>query len=133
MKEIKIKSLDENEIEIASAFKEIGICKKHIAQVLICLMKNNGVMTSRDLEIEANLRQPQISVACNWLYKELYITKELKRVVIKGDLFKRGRPRNAYALNLSNEKIISLIKFYIDNEYNRKMALLEKIEKNIMG
>jgi predicted transcriptional regulator len=84
---------------IAELLFKVGL-NRNIAKIIVFLEKT-GEALSRDIEIGADLRQPQVSVAMKEL-RELGWIKE-KELSRKG----KGRPKKSYKLAIEFKEIIS--------------------------
>jgi predicted transcriptional regulator len=106
----------ENRERVSELISKAGL-NKNIAKIVVFLSEVKEAV-SRDIELVADLRQPQVSLAMKELRELGWIMeRELSR---KG----KGRPKRSYKLTLELKEIVSdLIK--------KKREELNKIEKNL--
>ena len=110
---MELDSKDERFIDLLS---EAGL-NRNIARVIVYLSKA-GEAVSRDIEREANLRQPEVSLAMKDLKTMGWIKeREIKK---KG----KGRPLKSYKLSLDIRDIVRDL-------VEKKREELKKIEKEL--
>jgi len=110
---MELSSKDDRLVELLA---EAGL-NKNIARVIVHLSKA-GEAISRDIEREANLRQPEVSLAMKDL-KSLGWIKE-KEIKKKG----KGRPLKSYKLSLDIKDIVKEL-------VERKREEIKKLEKDL--
>lgn len=106
--------------EIEEKFSELLIesgLNKNAAYCLVYIVSNNKA-TSKELEFEVRLRQPEVSQAINILHDKNWIKKDLQKKEGK------GRPSHIYKLNKPLDGIINEL-----NERNREKV--KNIRNNI--
>ena len=92
-------TLDRQELQYVLTLTNLGI-KRHVAKAAVYLIKA-GYATSREIEIGADLRQPEVSIAMKELKSLGWVSeKEVKK---KG----KGRPLKGYSVNVNFNQIIS--------------------------
>jgi predicted transcriptional regulator len=102
-----------------------------VAKALAWLVKHEaGIITSRELEIGANLRQPEAHYAINIMNKDGWLTV---LPVIAGEQ-KRGRPEYRYQYALTKEQAVGKIQREQAEQRQKAIAEnLEQIRAAIMG
>jgi len=113
-----MESTDEKLVELLS---EAGL-NKNIAKVIVYLSKA-GEAVSREIEREANLRQPEVSLAMKEL-KNLGWIKE-REIKKKG----KGRPLKSYKLSLDIRDIVKDLVEKKRGEIKKLERDLEELEK----
>ncbi len=99
MKSLTIRQLDEKDEEIADALISLGM-SRNVARILSYLQSSKEVK-SVDLEREAGLRQPEVSVAVRELKERDWISEREEKKPGK------GRPYKVYSLKIGFNKIIA--------------------------
>ncbi len=99
MKSLTIKQLDEKNEEIADALISLGISRT-VARALSYLQGSNEV-TSVNLEREAGLRQPEVSIVMRDLKERGWISEREEKKPGK------GRPYKVYMLNVGFNEIVA--------------------------
>ena len=110
----KFKELSSQDKKIIKVFTELGM-PRNLAKTLMYI---SGVEECRSAEIErnANLRQPEVSVAIQELQRRGWVSKrDLKK---KG----KGRPVHLYTLN---SNINSIVKYFEDHK-QKEINLIKK-------
>lgn len=102
MKEQTIQLFTEKEEEFVNLLIEIGT-KKTVAQMLVFLA-NTLTATSRDLERRTDLRQPEVSIAIEYLAGQGWINT--------GEALSqhKGRPQKIYSLLYQSNKLLRPLK-----------------------
>ncbi len=116
MKSLTIKQLDEKNEEIADALISLGISRT-VARALSYLQGSNEV-TSVELEREAGLRQPEISIVMRDLKERGWISEREEKKPGK------GRPYKVYSLKVSFNKIIAELE-------KQQRNAVDEMQKNI--
>ena len=118
MKNQSVKVFDISDNEFADTLMGFGL-KRNVAKTLTFL-RNGDKVTSRDIEIASNLRQPEVSTAMreldnhNWV-----IIKEVKKPG-------KGRPFKTYQLDKSINTIIDHLG---KQKVMESRTILENIQK----
>ena len=99
MKSLTIRQFDEKDEEIADALISLGM-SRNVARILSYLQNKNEI-TSIELEREAGLRQPEVSLAMKELEKRDWINEREEKKPGK------GRPHKIYSLRVGFNKIIA--------------------------
>jgi predicted transcriptional regulator len=100
MKDSNVKVLDEKDNEFVALLNSVGITK-NIAKALI-MINNAKEATSREIELGASLRQPDVSIAT----KEMLRLGWISVTETKTDESK-GRPKKIYTLVKSITDIVN--------------------------
>lgn len=119
MVEKKVQYFTDKEEAFVHLLIEIGISRT-VAKVLVYLA-NIPDVTSRDIERGADLRQPEVSMAIQYLKEKGWIESRLK----KTDSI--GRPQNIISLSKPISTIIECIQSEKEEEIKKKMTLAKKI------
>ncbi|AIY89460.1 ArsR family transcriptional regulator [Geoglobus acetivorans] len=115
---MELSDKDERLVELLA---EAGL-NRNIARVVVYLSKV-GETISRDIEREANLRQPEVSLAMKELKNLGWIKeKEIKR---KG----KGRPLKSYKLSLDIKDIVKELVEKKREELKKLESELEELEE----
>ena len=99
MKKLDIKQLDKKDEEIVEALISLGM-NRLVARVLAYLQQVNEV-TSNELELGTNLRQPEVSIAMKHLNEHDWINERDEKKPGK------GRPYKIYSLKVGFNDIIA--------------------------
>jgi predicted transcriptional regulator len=91
-----------------------------VAKVLVFL-GNTPESTSRDIERGADLRQPEVSIAMQYLRERGWIASRLVRSE------SIGRPQNVVRLSRPITEIIDQIRTEKEDTIRKKMALAHKL------
>ena len=116
MKTQPVNVLDQQDEEFAETLINLGL-KRNVAKVLTYL-KNIGEVTSRDLEMGSDLRQPEVSIAMRELKGLNWVTEREEKKPGK------GRPFKIYKLRTNVSTIIG----HLEDEKTRET---DEILKNI--
>jgi predicted transcriptional regulator len=115
----KVQYFTEKEDELTRILIGIGV-PRIVAKVLVFL-GNTPEATSRDIERGADLRQPEVSIAMQYLKTQGWIASRLER----SDSI--GRPLNVVRLSRPIAEIIEQIRTEKEETIRRKMALAHKL------
>ncbi|MFA6364174.1 MarR family transcriptional regulator [Methanoregula sp.] len=115
----KVQYFTEKETEFVDLLIGIGV-PRIVAKVLVFLA-NTPEATSRDIERGADLRQPEVSIAMQYLKEQDWITSRLVRTE------SIGRPLNVVSLSRPITEIIECIQIEKKDEIQKKLALAQKI------
>ena len=88
-----------NEQRTIDTLKQVGFSKNE-SKFLLYLFNNNGAR-SREIELGADLRQPEVSVATTSL-----VDKKLIKITSTKNTIGKGRPLNRYFLTKSHDGIV---------------------------
>ena len=92
-------------------------------KILKYMMNKGDWVTSRELEIKLQLRQPEVSMSMKDLCNRGWVGYE--KVKKPG----KGRPFHKYYLKVSKEDIVEQLKKEFENEIKRLHKKMDKIEK----
>jgi len=123
MKKTEEPVFDENEKEIIKLLITFGL-PKNVAKTLAFLF---GVKETIPVIIErnANLRQPEVSVALKKLEEKGWVEK---RNIKRGT---KGRPMSSYKLAVSPEEIIDFLEEKKENEIKKMKENVEKLREKV--
>jgi len=119
----RVQYFTETEEEFSRTLVAIGV-PRTVAKVLVFLA-NTPEATSRDIERGADLRQPEVSIAMQYLKDMDWITSRMA----KNESI--GRPLNVISLSRPIAEIIDFISANKEEEIKRKMALTRKIREYV--
>ncbi len=116
MKSLTIRQLDEKGEEIADALISLGM-SRNVARILSHIQSSKEV-TSIELEREAGLRQPEVSIAMRDLNERGWISEREEKKLGK------GRPHKVYSLKVGFNKIIAQLE-------KQQRNAVDEMQKNI--
>ncbi|MGA2104611.1 MarR family transcriptional regulator [Methanoregula sp.] len=119
----KVLYFTEKDMEFTDLLIRIGL-QRTVATVLVFLA-NTSEASSRDIERGTDLRQPEVSLAMQYLQAQDWISSRLE----KTDSI--GRPQNLFCLSKPIAEIIDRIQKEKETEIRRKIALTQKIRDYI--
>lgn len=119
----RVQYFTEKEEEFSRTLIAIGV-PRTVAKVLVFLA-NTPEATSRDIERGADLRQPEVSIAMQYLKDKDWITSRMA----KNESI--GRPLNVISLSRPIAEIIDFIRANKEEEIKRKIALTRKIREYV--
>ena len=114
-----IQLFTEKEEEFVNLLIEIGM-RRTVAKVLVFLA-NVDEATSRDIERGTDLRQPEVSIAMNYMFERDWLKNRESKAMSK------GRPVKIYSLSKPVDKIIDNIEREKNQEVKNQMALIKKM------
>lgn len=118
MKNQSVKVFDINDDEFADTLMGLGL-KRNVAKTLTFL-RNGDKVTSRDIEIASDLRQPEVSTAMRELHGlKWVIVKEVKKPG-------KGRPFKIYQLD---KNINTIIDHLGKQKVMESKTMMENIQK----
>jgi len=118
MKESTVKVLDDEDREFADILRSLGMERN--TAILITYLASAGEATSREIELGAGLRQPEVSIAMLDLRDKNWVGE---REVKTGG---KGRPSLVYALA---SPIDDIIKHIEDEKLREHAEFMESIRK----
>ncbi|KUK94113.1 MAG: ArsR family transcriptional regulator [Methanothrix sp.] len=118
MKESTVKVLDDEDREFADILRSLGMERN--TAILITYLASAGEATSREIELGAGLRQPEVSIAMRDLRDKNWVGE---REVKTGG---KGRPSLVYALA---SPIDDIIKHIEDEKLREHAEFMENIWK----
>ena len=118
MKESTVKVLDDEDCEFANILRSLGM-NRNVA-ILITYLSSVGEATTREIELGAGLRQPEVSIAMRDLRDNNWVGE--REVKIGG----KGRPSLVYTLTTSIDEIIKHIE---DGKLREHAEFMDNIRK----
>jgi len=119
MIEKTIQIYTKKEEEFINLLVRVGT-KRHIAKTLMFLAKIQDA-TSRNIELGADLRQPEVSVATKYLVEKGWA--DYREVSPE----KKGRPIKIWNLNVPVEKILDAISKEKQDELDARMEAIRRV------
>ena len=118
MRATVIGAMNDDQLEMVNILRRLGV-QINVAK-LITYLATAGESTSREIEMGAGLRQPEVSIAMRTLRRENWVREH--DVKTEG----KGRPHKVYALTTPLDEIIK----HIEDEKLRVHAeFMESISK----
>ena len=114
-----IQLFTEKEEEFVNLLIEIGM-RRTVAKVLVFLA-NVDEATSRDIERVTDLRQPEVSIAMNYMFERDWLKNRESKAMSK------GRPVKIYSLSKPVDKIFDSIEREKNQEVKNQLALVKKM------
>lgn len=99
MKTKNVKVFDQEDLDFMACLQDIGVERRQAAVLAFFRVEEAG--TSRDIEITAMIRQPEVSIAITALRKLGFVNAE--QIVVPG---KKGQYTNEYSLAVPLPDII---------------------------
>ena len=99
MKTKNVKVLDQEDLDFIACLQDIGVERRQAA--VLAFFRVEEVGTSRDIEVTAMIRQPEVSIAITALRKLGFVNAE--QIVVPG---KKGQYTNEYSLAVPLPDII---------------------------
>jgi predicted transcriptional regulator len=118
MKESTVNVLDNEDREFADIFRSLGMNRN--TAILITYLASAGESTSREVELGAGLRQPEVSIAMRDLRDKNWVSE---REVKTGG---KGRPSLVYTLTAPIDEIIKHIE---DGKLREHAEFMDNIRK----
>lgn len=109
----------EREEEFVNLLIEIGM-RRTVAKVLVFLA-NTKEATSRDIERGTDLRQPEVSIAMNYMFERDWLSTRESKAMSK------GRPVKIYKLSKPVAKIMDNIEQEKREEAKHRLELVKKL------
>ncbi|WP_292469731.1 transcriptional regulator [Methanolobus sp.] len=122
MREKKPSGMNEKEYEIVELLRKLNM-NRPVALTLACLSCGDEI-TSREIEKNSNLRQPEVSIAMRYLNDSNWVEiREEKKT--KG----KGRPVKLYRLTTPLDEIVQSIEQRILLESSYVFSNIEKLKR----
>lgn len=118
MREAVVGALNDDQLEMANILRRLGV-QINVAK-LITYLAAAGESTSREIEMGAGLRQPEVSIAMRTLRRENWVREH--DVKTEG----KGRPHKVYALTTPLDEIIRLIE---EDKRKDSAQTIESVQK----
>lgn len=117
-----VPGMNEREMEIANLLRKLNLSKP-ISRTLACLSCKDEI-TSREIEMKSQLRQPEVSIAMNYLRKKRgwILCEEVKKNEGK------GRPVKLYRLALPLGEIVDTLEREIVEENEMLMENIVRLK-----
>jgi len=112
----------EEEEEFLNLLTDIGTQKK-VATVLV-FFAHTPEATSREIEHGTGLRQPEVSIAMQYLIERGWVTCSQRQHENRG-----GRPHNVYHLAVPMTKVMDAIEKEKRDEAKSRIALIGKLRE----
>jgi predicted transcriptional regulator len=122
MKSLIIRQLDEKDEEIADALISLGM-SRNVARILSYLQSSKEVK-SVDLEREAGLRQPEVSIAVRELKVRDWISEREEKKPGK------GRPYKVYSLKVGFDEIVDELERQQRKAVDEMRSRIERLRKS---
>lgn len=107
--------------ETIDLLKDLGF-SQNMATVLLFL-SGRDKCTSREIETESNLRQPEVSVVLRTMKDKGWVEEA------PGEKDGRGRPTKVYYLKISLRDIMREIEIAKETEYSRTIKNMERVKR----
>ena len=119
MREAVVGAMDDDQLEMANILRRLGV-QINVAKLIIYLA-TAGESTSKEIEMGAGLKQPEVSIAMRTLRRENWVNeREVKSTEGK------GRPHKVYALITPLDEIIRLIE---EDKRKDSAQAIESVQK----
>jgi len=113
----KILEFDDDDLKTIDSLQSLGL-KRCTARVLVFLdQQSEKFSTSLEIELGAQMRQPEVSIAMNYLHENGWI---IKRKKLRKKSSGKGRPMYLYK--------IKSVRDILDSIEKQKLKELEKIQ-----
>ena len=112
--------LDDKDLEFVGILRSLNV-PRNVA-TLIAYLANTDEVTSREIEIGSNLRQPEVSIAMRTLRQNNWV--EEREVKVEG----QGRPMKIYKLGVPIEEIIKYYEEQKNSEAARSMQAIQRLK-----
>jgi predicted transcriptional regulator len=121
IKDFIIKVADEKDFEFVKGLQNLGV-NRNVAS-LITYLKDVKEVSSKEIEIATDLRQPEVSIAMRTLRERGWLAeRELKK---EG----KGRPMKIYALQPTIEDIINYYEAEKTQESAQTMEAIQRLKE----
>ena len=112
--------MDEKDLEFVEALRSINV-PRNVATMITYLANTNEV-TSREIEMGTDLRQPEVSIGMRTLRENNWI--EERDIKVGG----KGRPMRIYKLGVPIEEIIKHYEEEKNSEAAKTMQAIQKLK-----
>jgi predicted transcriptional regulator len=123
IKQTSVKELDEKDLEFVDALRSLNV-PRNVA-TMITYLANTDEVTSREIEMGTDLRQPEVSIAMRTLRQNNWV--EEHDVKLDG----KGRPMKIYKLGVPIEKIIKHYEEEKNSEAAQNMKSIQRLKEMI--
>jgi predicted transcriptional regulator len=112
--------LDEKDLEFVEALRSINV-PRNVA-TMITYLTNTDEVTSREIEMGTNLRQPEVSIGMRTLRENNWV--EERDVKVGG----KGRPMKVYKLGVPIGEIIKHYEDVKNSEATQNMKSIQRLK-----
>ena len=126
MKNTPIQIMGDTEYEVSRILNSLGLSKVS-SKALACL-SSMSEMSSRELEITAGIRQPEVSSAMRILHENDWIVE--REVKINSG---KGRPVKYYKLSVSMDEIINNIEAARQEDFENTITDIKCLRELVEG
>ena len=112
--------MDEKDLEFVEALRSINV-PRNVA-TMITYLANTDEVTSREIEMGTDLRQPEVSIGMRTLRENNWV--EERDVKVGG----KGRPMRIYKLSVPIEKIIQHYEEEKNSEAAKTMQAIQRLK-----
>ena len=112
--------MDEKDLEFVEALRSINV-PRNVA-TMITYLANTDEVTSREIEMGTDLRQPEVSIGMRTLRENNWV--EEHDVKVGG----KGRPMKVYKLGVPIEEIIKHYEEEKNSEATRSMQAIQRLK-----
>jgi predicted transcriptional regulator len=121
MKDLNVKVLDDKDNELVDLLNVAGI-PKNMSRALI-LINNNKEATSREIELGAALRQPDVSIVTKEMVRRGWINVSENKTEDN-----KGRPKKVYKLIMSIADIVKELEANAAKKFAATTSTLSKLK-----
>lgn len=121
IKQTTVRVLDEKDLDFISALQSLNV-QRNVA-TLITYLANTNEVTSREIEMGTNLRQPEVSIAMRTMRQNNWIDE--RDVKTEG----KGRPMKVYKLRVPIQVIIQHYEDEKNSEAARTMQAIQRLKE----
>jgi predicted transcriptional regulator len=111
--------LDEKDLEFVDALRSLNV-PRNVA-TMITYLANTEEVTSREIEMGTDLRQPEVSIGMRTLRQNNWVNE--REVKAEG----KGRPMKIYKLGVPIETIIKHYEDVKNNEATKTMQAIQRL------
>jgi len=117
-----IKITDSKSLEFVQVLTALGV-RKNVACAL-AILKDQGEKSSKNIEMLAGLRQPEVSIAMRTLRERGWLQE--REIGNSG----KGRPRRMYSLQVSIDEIINYFEEQKKQEFIKTSEIFQKLKSS---
>jgi predicted transcriptional regulator len=118
--EVSVRVADERDEEFAEGLQSLGV-RKNVARI-ITYLKNVESASSQDIELAADMRQPEVSIAMRTLRENGWVAER----DVRGE--GKGRPLKIYSLRTSIDEIIRYYEEQKNQEAAKTMGAIQRLK-----
>ncbi len=120
MKQFAVQILDDRDLEFMEVLRSLNVSRS-VAK-LITYLANVEEATSREIEIGAGLKQPEVSIGMRTLHENKWVIE--REIKCEG----KGRPIKVYKLGVPIDKILDHYEGEKRSESIRVMEIIQKLK-----